>query len=150
MNNITDILDEFIPDVDNLYLRVSQLDFDTRGNLKPDALAPRVAPPRKTDDCGRKSTNWSRHSTPQSTIDEDTSHDRQFNQCAILGVGTVRKVALIVEHCPLTENRAHSIYHTNITQEPRRITCNEDSYAQPSEEQLDTLARYAEIWSSRS
>jgi len=142
---------EEILDHQELYVRVStRYDFNPKGNVTPDAFRPRVNPPKKKDDCGCKSSDWCKYSSPPKTIDEAELSEKPYTRCAILNVGSVRKTELMVRHKPslYPPNKAHAVYHTKelILPTSDRPLCSRGFYKQPTEQQLDGLAKSASIW----
>ena len=135
---------ESIPNEDNLYIRVCRIHFDPSGNVRNEAFEPRVPHSRRGyDDCGNKSVDWNKYSTPDETVSRDTSGN--CRQCYSLGVGGVRAIGLEVDYLPLDENKAHSTYHSLIPQiEPRESCKEKKAYEQPEEQQLDELCKLAE------
>jgi hypothetical protein len=139
---------EQIPDTDELYIRICKFHFNKAGKLQRFAFEPRKPPASRIDDCGKKSVDWSKVSSPQGTIDRTENH--QCKQCYSLSVGGVRGIGLLVEHLPIRnhptmpDNPAHSVYHSPLPLKVPRVACEDDGYEQPSEEQLDALCRFAQ------
>ena len=139
---------ESIPNKDDLYIRVCDFHFDRRGNIKNEAFEPRKPHNSgKNDDCGKKSVDWCRYSTPEETIAR--TDNPKCKRCYSLSVGSVREIGVLVKHQPilnhssLPDNYAHSIYHSSQMLVVTRIACESDGYEQPSEEQLDKLRQVA-------
>lgn len=136
---------EFIPDKDNLYLRVCAFHFDRNGNIQNEAFEPRK--PRRQherDDCGKKSVDWNRYSTPLDTISR--TEVNQCKNCCSLKVSIVRDAALLVEYLPTIDNPAHALYHSCIPLiEPRPACVDKPLFEQPSDGQLDALRINAKL-----
>lgn len=138
LNNASNILiREDIPNDDELYIRLCDFHFDN-GRLLPTAFEPRLDP----DDCGVKSANWSKYSTPIETMGS-TANPYCNKKCAKLEVSFARDIGLEVDHYPTKENLAHSGIHTEFSQQPLRNGCKKGtSFSQPSRKQLVEICNY--------
>ena len=99
---LTDWPTELIPDHDRLYMRVHR-NHQVNGTLSPGAF--RDQPPG--GERPGMSTDWSRYSTPESTLRR--ARKPEDNGVVEMLVGHVRAIPnLLVEHTPLPDNRAHT------------------------------------------